>query len=234
LGFIVPKDLSDIGGRTAMLAIRHQIPAHHAGVSVLLDRFFDVLIMTLLLGPAVLFLSKTAGAVVSISLMIFVAVIFYIALHLFYDSISGLITGTYNVMVGVARRLPLIRRKTLKKLDGFSVGKPDFAKAYLLSIVKFLCTVIRFIFFARAIEMPVSPFVFFLGTPMGQLSFLFAFTPGGLGIFEAGWYAILVQVGTPVSYIVPFLLGQRVFTVLFIGMLFVVDQLSLLFFAENE
>ena len=91
--------------------------------------------------------------------------------------------------------------------------------AFLLSVVKFLATSLRSACFAQALGMSASPLVFVMGTPITQLSFPIALTPGGLGIFEAAWYGVLLQSGISQASIAPFLVEQRVLTMVFIGVL---------------
>ena len=111
-------------------------------------------------------------------------------------------------------------------MERLDLPQRALSRAYLFAISKFLFTVIRFVFLAMALDMQVSPLIFLLGAPMGQLSFLLAFTPGGLGIFEAGWYAVLAQAGVPDNHISPFLIEQRVFTTLFVGILALLSNLA--------
>jgi uncharacterized protein (TIRG00374 family) len=225
VGFIVPKDLSDIGGRTATLVVKHDVPLQYAGASVLLDRVFDIVIMGLFLGPSLLFLTDSVGIVGGMAFMILIASGFYFLIQFGYHFLTDLISKAFNLFVGLLRRLPIIRQRSLNKLEFFPLSKHHFSRAYFFSLLKFSCTALRFVFFARALAMPISPFVFFLSMPIGQLSFLFAFTPGGIGIFEAGWYAILAYIGVPHSYISPFLIEQRIFTIIFIGILFLISEL---------
>jgi uncharacterized protein (TIRG00374 family) len=49
LGFFLPKDVTDIAGRTIMLSRFHHVSMSQSAASVVLDRFGDVLAMTVLL-----------------------------------------------------------------------------------------------------------------------------------------------------------------------------------------
>jgi uncharacterized membrane protein YbhN (UPF0104 family) len=87
-------------------------------------------------------------------------------------------------------------------------------QALLFSLVKFGATTIRLIFIAQALQPSVPSFVILMGMPVGQLSYLFAVTPGGIGIFEAGWFAVLTLAGCVGSMVTIFLVAQRVITFL--------------------
>lgn len=225
LGFFVPKDLSDLGGRTAALVVRQDVPLRYAGASVLLDRSFDLLTVVLFLGPALLFLSKTVEAGVALALLVSIALGFYVTLRRAHRSLLELAVRFYNWIARLWQRLPLLQNRPLRKAERLNLPLEALTRAYFFGLAKFLCTVLRFVFFALALDMPVSPLIFLLGAPVGQLSFLFAFTPGGLGIFEAGWYAVLAQAGVSEEHIAPFLVEQRVFTVLFVGLLALLSTL---------
>jgi uncharacterized membrane protein YbhN (UPF0104 family) len=91
-------------------------------------------------------------------------------------------------------------------------------------LAKFVFTAGRLILFAITLNIPISPSLILLGTPIGQLTYLFAFTPGGLGIFEAGWIGILKLANVKTDYAMAFVVGQRVLTVITIGILALLSQ----------
>lgn len=98
-------------------------------------------------------------------------------------------------------------------------------RAYLFSVTKFGCTAGRMVFFAVALSVPISPMLIVLCTPVGQLTYLFAFTPGGLGIFEAGWIGILSLGGVGTGHAMTFVVGQRILTIILIGILATFSQI---------
>jgi uncharacterized membrane protein YbhN (UPF0104 family) len=97
-------------------------------------------------------------------------------------------------------------------------------RVYLFSLFKFGCTTGRLVLFALTLNVPISPTLILLGTPVAQLTYLFAFTPGGLGIFEAGWLAILILGGVSWDHAMIFVVGQRILTVILVGLLAVLSQ----------
>jgi uncharacterized protein (TIRG00374 family) len=217
LGFFVPKDLSDLGGRAALLVGKHKVPVALAGLSVVLDRVSDVLVMLIFLGPSVLFFSDLVTASVGITLMVALVIAVFLGLRFGHHHILRFSVNAYNWFIKWLSRLPVLRRRTWKPVQSLNLSLAVLQRAYLLSLMKFIFTVLRWVCFALALRIPGSMGMFLFGTPVGQLSFLFAFTPGGLGIFEAGWFAILSRAGLAETYISPLLVGQRVFTTLFVG-----------------
>ena len=228
LGFFVPKDLSDLGGRAALLVTKHEVPLALAGLSVVTDRLSDVLIMLIFLVPSVLFLSHTVEAGAALIIMGSLMVVVYLGIRLGHRRILVLSVTAYNHFASVLHRLPVLRRRPLKRIQNLELSLKVFQRVYMFSLMKFAFTALRWMFFALALDIPEPMITFLFGTPVGQLSFLFAFTPGGLGIFEAGWYAILLQAGLSEAYISPLLVEQRVFTMLFVGLAMLFSSLLLL------
>ena len=81
----------------------------------------------------------------------------------------------------------------------------------------------RLILFAKALNLSIASLLIFLATPVGQFAYLFSFTPGGLGIFEAGWFGILTYGGgvNPQS-VSMFVVGQRFLTILLVSVIFII------------
>lgn len=228
LGFFVPKDLSDLGGRAVLLITKHAVPTALAGLSVILDRLSDVLIMLVFLGPAILFLGHMLAAEAAVILMGGLAIVVYLGIRLGYRHILALSVDAYNRLADILRCLPVLRRYPLRRIQKVHLSLTVLQRVYLFSLAKFVFTALRWMFFALALDISEPIITFLFGTPVGQLSFLFAFTPGGLGIFEAGWYAILLQAGFPEAYISPLLVEQRVLTTLFVGVAMLFSGLLLL------
>ena len=219
LGFVVPKDVSDIAGRTLLLTNRHALSLQQAATSVLLDRGFDVLTMLLCAGPALLFLSDAVTEDTALFLMGVLVLISYALLQLASDHLLAFATSLYNAIRALAHRLPGLHHNTFEQVERPHLPQQTLSRAFLLSVIKLLAISLRFTCFAQALEMSASPLVFIMGTPIAQLSFLFALTPGGLGILEATWYGVLLHSGISRSLIVPFLVEQRVLTMVFVGVL---------------
>ena len=219
LGMVIPKDLSDLGGRTTALMAGGQVSLRHAAASVLLDRGFDLAIVILFLGPSLLFLSGTASAGVSVTLMTLSATAFYTVLRLAHRSILRLAVRLYNGLARIVARLPLLRRWSPETVGGLELPVEAIGRAFAFSLIKFLLACLRLMSFSWALDAPVSPTVFLLGAPVGQLSLLLAFTPGGLGIYELGWYGVLTSMAVPDVHVSAFLVVQRVLTTLFVVVL---------------
>lgn len=216
LGFILPKDLTDFGVRIMWLKKSHQSKLSDASISVFLDRLYDLMIIMVILIsilPYWLGLLPVIQTFVLMGILIGLFGFLLIAKQGFLLKISGIIL---NILVKVFSVFPFIKKKIPHQIT-----LPDFQKTirwrlYIASIIKMGFTMARFVAFAYALNVIVAPEIIILGTPLGQLGYLFSFTPGGLGIFEAGWYGILQLAKVSAQSALIFVVGQRLLTILLI------------------
>lgn len=214
LGFIIPKDLADLGGRAAALHRFHSAPLALAGASVFFDRMFDVLSVVLFLPPALLYWGGWTSALTAIGLMGAAAIGFFVLLCLAHRPVVAGSIGLLNWIATQYRRLPGIKQRSRPPLRTPYLTRRILLQIYCLGLAKFAGTVLRLVLFSQALETPIPSRVILLGTPVGQLSYVFAITPGGLGIFEAGWFAVLSAADIAENLITVFLVEQRVLTYL--------------------
>jgi uncharacterized protein (TIRG00374 family) len=226
LGFVIPKDLSDVGGRTVSLNQLHGMRLAPAASSVVLDRLSDVLGTGVFLVASIPYwagwVDERAGLVCMAGVVSLVGLFFLLGRG------TVKLAALSRMANMVLTRLQYRRRAAGRAL--FSLPEKDVPVAelrpiFLLSAAKFISTAARMALFASALGLSISPALIFLGTPLGQLSYLVAFTPGGLGIFELGWFGILKWGGVASADSVLFVFGQRVWTVIMIGVVAVFSQL---------
>jgi uncharacterized protein (TIRG00374 family) len=233
LGFILPKDLTDFGVRISWLKKKHHIPISKAGFTVFLDRIFDVMFMFLFLLSVVPFWLGLIGPTVSIFLMIFIAGAFGLLLIFRNAVIFHVLSAFYKLLIEIPRFIPFLKKRISPQTTTIPIiPKKQIVRVFCLSIIKFVTTAFRLYLFALALNLDISFKLFLLGTPLGQLSFLFAFTPGGLGIFEAGWYGILTLAGITTDKVLLFVIGQRIFTIILVLIMFLIS--TLFSFVKNQ
>lgn len=219
LGLVLPKDLTDLGGRAVVLNRFHGLSLTHSSAAVLLDRLSD-------LGTAVIFFLTVLpfwfgwlSSIQAVALLIGVAVAIGVSLFAGYRWLIVAADWTFNSGTHWLTRLPVLRKRTPPHLVIDRLDRDTVMRAYMLSIFKFWFTAGRMVCFALAAGLPISPLLLILGTAPGQMAYLFAFTPGGLGIFEAGWFGILALGDVPTVHIAAFVVAQRVFTVAMVSFL---------------
>ena len=215
-GFILPKEITDIGFRFYWLIKRHGATAVNAGASVAYDRLFDLLFMLVFLAAVIPYWFQIINETYAVILIITFPLILGITILLFNNRVFSFLNSVINLVLKVFSKIPVINNKLPQKITVTILEKKLLLKIYFLSILKFGSTVARLILFAWALDLSISPAIILLGAPIGQLSYLFSFTPGGLGIFEAGWLAVLLLAGVEEQTALSFVVGQRILTVLII------------------
>jgi uncharacterized membrane protein YbhN (UPF0104 family) len=68
---------------------------------------------------------------------------------------------------------------------------------YLYSVIKYLFLLARLVLIAYAVGLSVDWQRLILLFPLSQLAYGFAVTPGSIGVYELGWFALLRSVSEP-------------------------------------
>ncbi|MDA2936967.1 flippase-like domain-containing protein [Acidobacteria bacterium AH-259-A15] len=225
LGFILPKDVADVGSRALWLSQLHGLPISHASASVVLDRLLDVFVSCLFLVATLPFWVGWIKAPVSIGLMGALAIILGLFLFFGYNSLVTGLSWLWDRRLRLVHAFPWPRKYRLDLPSMSDLDRGVLLRIYLFSLVKFVCTSARLFLFSLALGLPISWTLILLGTPVGQFAYMFAFTPGGLGIFEAGWFAILRLGGVETEDAAAFVVGQRILTLVLIGILALLSQI---------
>lgn len=100
-------------------------------------------------------------------------------------------------------------------------------KLLTLTTLKYAALMIWTLLLVRTLDLSIPPLLIWAGIPIAQLSLVLAFTPGGIGVLEGGWYAVLALAGLPNETISAFLLGQRLYWTLFSALLLGIGWLLL-------
>ncbi len=225
LGLVLPKDMTDMGGRIISLNQFHGLSLHNASAAALLDRLFDLLSASVFLVAVFPYWLSWVGASVSLLSMVAAAVVGGGVLFAVHEQIISVLLRFLNKTVELIYHLPWLREQSPDLICSTGLNRRVIVGAYGLSLIKFSCTVCRLVLFSSALNLAISPQTILLGAPLGQFSYLFAFTPGGLGIFEAGWLVILELDGVGIRDAATFVVGQRILTVGLVIVLALCSQL---------
>lgn len=225
IGFILPKDITDLISRTIWLKRSHGLTLHQSGTAVIFDRLFDALTAFVFLLAVLPFWLGLVNAICSLGLMIGLASVVGILFYFVNSQVFSILSLIINTCFRYIYRMQPFRRQSIKSLTISNLNSEVMLHAYLVSLIKFCFTAGRLILFAITLNIPISPLLILLGTPLGQLTYLFAFTPGGLGIFEAGWFGILKFGNVSTEKAMAFVVGQRILTIVLIGILALLSQI---------
>lgn len=224
VGFVLPKDVIDLGGRMAWLNLNHDIPLKISGKTVFLDRLFDLFMATIFLIASLPYWLGWINNSTGILIMVGFALLGFVFLCLGYANVLRILYVVYEKISLLLTQLPWFKEKSISDENTLHFNRKILLQLYVFSLVKFILTTARLILFSNVWDLPISPALIILGTSIGQFSYLFAFTPGGLGIFEAGWFAILQLGGVGVEFATVFVIGQRILTVIYVVILVVIGQ----------
>ncbi len=225
LGFILPNNFTDVGVRMFWLKKRHQTNLTNAGVSVALDRVFDLIF---LFGYTLAILPYWFGLINIESVIFFILIVFTV--------MGGVLILKQKLFFSIFRRImlwamkilsviPFFKKKVPTQFDFPDFPRPIIVKLFFISAFKVLFTITRFVIYIYVFSIAISPYMIIAGTPVAQLSYAFSFTPGGLGILEAGWLGILKLGSVPLQQALLFVVGQRILTVILVSLLAVLSQI---------
>jgi uncharacterized membrane protein YbhN (UPF0104 family) len=214
VGLVLPMDVSDFGVRTMSLKFNHSVSIGRASYSVYMDRTFDLVVAGLLLTPSIL---SIVGVIEPATGLILIAGL--IAFGLISFSFWGyptmvVIVFIYHQLFKAVCRLPWVRKRVDPDADGKLFDARDYGPVarwlYLLSVGKFFFTAMRFVAIGAAMGIGLGALDLVLFVPAAQFTALFALTPGGLGIADWSWSALLIKIGAEDNIVVPFLISLRV------------------------
>lgn len=229
---ILPSTISDFGVRTISLKLAHDFSAPMGLYSVFLDRLFDLLNILLVGLPATLFFSRVWPASWSYALVIIMLSGFWAIFEMRYKEIIAYLVRGYFWLLRSSSRLPIVgSRWEARWLGDSEVNRPfvgtESRKLYRYTLGKLLLGALRVYFLALAFHLRISFSWIFLGMALVQLGVILSITPGGLGLVEMGWYAVLTLAGLEAPLVVAFLVGRRVLTAFFLVVLALASQVAM-------
>lgn len=213
VGLVLPMDVSDFGVRTMSLRFNHSVSIGRASYSVYMDRTFDLVVAGLLLAPSVLsilgVIEPLTGLVLFAGLVLFGLVSFS-----FWGSQTMIvIVFIFHQLFKAACRIPWLRERVDPAAERKLFAERDYGAVapwlFLLSVVKFFFTATRFVAIAAAMQVGLGAGEILLFVPGAQFAAFFALTPGGLGIADWSWSALLIKIGADHSIVVPYLISLR-------------------------
>ena len=208
-GYLIPRELAESGGRVLWLHKSCKISLVKSLESVLLDRVSDISVSIVALLPAILFITNvvnglTAFAITSVLLVINV-LFFSKLIHI----LCLLIQWLKMLNVGGSRITNRIDELLAKLLEIRIVKQQAWRKIITFSIIKYILLVMRVILIASAIQIDISGLNLSLFFPISQVAYLIAFTPGGIGVYDAGWFGLFGLIGIELVKVALFILMIR-------------------------
>jgi uncharacterized membrane protein YbhN (UPF0104 family) len=208
LGLVIPRSLTTFAGKPVALRALG-FPLKRSILSVLLDNLFDLVLLSLIAIPALLFLEGRLSPSESGTLVV----------GLILALTGGLWWATSKrrsiIFPAWIRRIPHLASIELENdilLPSRSIVMQVLGLTILLNFALTIC----YYHISRAIELTYPWSIFAAGFPAVQLSLVLAVTPGGLGVFDASWYGVLLLGGVSHQDALTFVIAQRAYIFVFV------------------
>lgn len=230
----VSQYVGDYGVRPLALKASGATSMGRAFYSVLLDRVFDLMLSLLFLVPGSLYLAGVVSPQV-FGVLVVVFVGGYWALmarnHHLVSDLMGLVASAAR---GLSRRIKVgqgLLDRVATMVEGArmgfeQVGRRCINAANLLTLGRYLAMAVRAYFIALALGLSIPFWLIFLAVGLVRFTLLFAIAPGRLGVLEVGWFGVLALGGVDSAAIVPFLIGLRVYGLVFNAILALAAHLA--------
>jgi len=242
IGLLVPRDVGEMSARIASMKLFHQITLRKITLSVLVDRFFDLFILIPFTLAALPFFSGytiSPQALVILNGTMLLLCLGLLSYNRGYRIAFGLVRRSYAFIYPVWNHRSGIDRPGLQKSQMIellpAVLSPSLmVGAFGWTVIKFLSLALRAYLVAQALDVDISFDAMLLSTPLAQASLILAFTPGGLGFNELGWYGAMTILEVDVKAIPPFLVGHRLFNYGFVLILALIVQVVYLLNSQKN
>ncbi len=238
----VSQYVGDYGVRPLALKASSDTSVGRAFYSVLLDRLFDLALSLLFLGPGLLYLGGFISPEVLMVLVLLLVGGYWAVSAKNHHLLSGVMGLAARALEGAARSLPVLAG-VLTRLGstvegaraGFErVGRGCITAANVLTLGRYLAMATRAYFIAWALGLSIPFWLVFLAVGLVRFTLLFAVAPGRLGVLEVGWYGVLALGGVQTSTIIPFLLGLRLYGLVFNAVLALSAHLAVMFTRDGS
>lgn len=219
----VSQYVGDYGVRPLALKASSDTSMGRAFYSVVLDRFFDLVLSLLFLIPGLLYLGRLISPEVLALLITLLVGGYWVVIarnHHLVSHLLGLVAGAAGRLSSRMPRLGGVLDRVTSTLEGAQtgfeqVGRTCINSANLLTLCRYLAMSFRAYFLSLALGLSIPFWLIFLAVGLVRFALVFAVAPGRLGVLEVGWYGVLALGGVEASAILPFLIALRVYGLVF-------------------
>jgi len=234
LGSFFGQEVSVFTTRTGTMMMEKVSPKNIVS-AYLIDKFLNTINLLSILFISALYFLNLIEVKVAAVLFLLTIVLVYSIFSLTKIDFTSLIIFLKKIVTRLSKYLTFLKIPSdnpITEKDQFALSSSVFKKLYLLSVVKFLLLALSIFFIFKALNLNIHILQVILALPVAELSLVFAFTPGGLGILEAGWFILLKIIGFLPVEINTFLIGFRVISLFSIVLITFINYL--LFLTTNK
>jgi uncharacterized protein (TIRG00374 family) len=222
IGQLVPISVGMLGGRPVALSLSGTVPLRRAVLSVVLDKFFDLILALLLLIPVACYLVDWISLPLTLGLMGAIVIVAAILIGWQYERVMRWLARVALRLSRPLVRVPFVGRRLMGRLpqqlerlaNETFVTNRRAVQLFGLTLVLYTLLSVRLMLVALALHLDVPWYLLAMGVAVTQFTLVFSFTPGSLGILEAGWAAVFSLGGQMAVYTV-FVIGRRAFVLIY-------------------
>lgn len=228
LGQVSSTLVMDLVGRgMALRSAGSQRGLGHAVTQAILERIFDIVLPVMMLAWAMLAWRGGWDPATAVASFAGVCLAFAALAAVLLAPLTRLALRTYAALRRLRARLRRAALADEPVPQAIPVPTALAVKIGLLSLARYLSVLAQFWTVAAAVGVGFGFFQIAAATPVGQLAGMAGFTPGALGIQEAGWVGAFKWVGVDAVAIGLFVLSQRLIITAYFSLLSLVSWLLL-------
>lgn len=184
-----------IGDFTRAILVKDRIGIHKGTVSVLVDRYIDIIVLTGLGISALCIYSSRFGSVLPLFALIVLVVVFTGVTLVFMQS-----SWIFSLLQKIPFfNIPEFARHLQTALLEFRNGKRVIAEGIFLTVIAWITHALRIILIAMGLGYVLPLPDFFLILPLISALALIPVTISGLGLVEGGLMTVIAGYGVPLS-----------------------------------
>jgi len=222
IGQLVPISVGMLGGRPVALSLSGTVSLRRAVLSVLLDKFFDLILALLLLVPVACFLVDWISLPLALGLMAAVVIFGAILIGWQYERMMHWLARVGLRLSRPLVRLPFVGRRLMSRLpqqlerlaNETFVTNRRAVQLFGLTLVLYTLLAVRLMLVALALRLAVPWYLLLMGVAVTQFTLIFSVTPGSLGFLEGGW-AFVFGLGGQMDLYTVFVIGRRAFVLIY-------------------
>jgi uncharacterized protein (TIRG00374 family) len=200
-----------IGDFTRALFVKESIGIHKGTVSVFIDRYIDIIVLTCLGLTAIVVYSSRFASILPVFALIVLIVIFTGVSVLFLQN---------SWIFSLIERIPFstIRESAIQFQNAFSEfknGRKVLAEGIILTLLAWVTHALRIILISLGLGYALPLPDLFMILPLISALSLIPVTIAGLGLVEGGLMAVIATYGVPVSAALSIAILDRGLTMLF-------------------
>jgi uncharacterized protein (TIRG00374 family) len=222
-GQLVPIGVGLLGGRAAALSLSGAVSPRRAVLSVVLDKFFDLILAVLLVIPIACYLVHWMSLPVALGSMGAVVIIGAVLIGWQYEGTMRWLARMASRLSRPLARLPVVGQRLMSRLpqqmerlttESFVTNRKAL-RLFGLTLILYTLLCVRLILLTEALRLEIPWYLLVMGVAVTQLTLIFAITPGSLGFLEGGWAAVFALGGQTLDEFTVFVIGRRAFVLVY-------------------